>query len=458
MSLSPANCLRQIFRWMNQAKITYAVLGNVNQLPSDADGDIDLIVSPASLLTLPERLRGMCRELGIQWVLCIQYQARAFAILLAWEYEKRHVFLKIDICSEYIWQGRRFDGEGFLLAARELCRKGGDCQFYVPHPEAAFAYYLWKKSTKGSLSACAFAYLRQVSAKLDDRQIASKIKQLWPSVRAESMAEALRNDHYDVFCQQLTVLPRNHFPWKGRFHPIAEIRRLMRRFIYPVGLSVQLLGPDGCGKSSVIERLYETFSHAVPRVLVGHFRPQWGRGIHAPTGNASAPPHGKRPRSPIGSLLKAVYYALDNVIGYWLFIRPHLVKNAVYLSDRGYADMLIDPIRYRMVCPAGILRVVGWIVPRPDLTIVLDAPPEQLLKRKQEVDPDVLKQLCAGYQQYGRSASGCLINAGRSLETVCLEVETMVISAMRKRTEQYWMDFRRLLPNRLNTSHVRSAK
>ena len=96
-------------------------------------------------------------------------------------------------------------------------------------------------------------------------------------------------------------------------------------------------------------------------------------------------PHSRPPRSLVGSLAKAVYWVLDYTLGYYLKIRPALVRSTLVLFDRYLVDALIDPRRYRYGGPRWVLHLVWSLIPKPDLVILLDAPPEVLRARKQEV-------------------------------------------------------------------------
>ena len=61
------------------------------------------------------------------------------------------------------------------------------------------------------------------------------------------------------------------------------------------------------------------------------------------------------------------------------------------LFDRYHGDLLVDPRRYRYGGPMSLARLIVRFMPQPDLVFFLDATPEILLARKQEVSHAALE-------------------------------------------------------------------
>jgi len=74
-------------------------------------------------------------------------------------------------------------------------------------------------------------------------------------------------------------------------------------------------------------------------------------------------------------------------------------------------DMAADPLRLRYGGPAWFAKFIGRLIPKPDITIILDVPQQQLLSRKRELPEAELKRQRAYYKNY----------ALRSLNTVILD-------------------------------------
>lgn len=81
------------------------------------------------------------------------------------------------------------------------------------------------------------------------------------------------------------------------------------------------------------------------------------------------------------------YFLFDYTAGYAVKILPALAQNNLIVFDRYYHDLLVDPRRYRYGGPMWLVRWIGKLIPKPDLWVLLDAPPHVLQARKQEVTP-----------------------------------------------------------------------
>ncbi|MGA2902588.1 MAG: hypothetical protein ABSD98_02050 [Candidatus Korobacteraceae bacterium] len=150
------------------------------------------------------------------------------------------------------------------------------------------------------------------------------------------------------------------------------------------GLCIAFFGPDGVGKSAVVEQVQKQLEAGFTSVSRFHFRPRFGRGSLDRT--PVTDPHAQTPRSLLVSFAKLIYWLLDCWYGYLVALRPGSRRSRLVIFDRYYPDILVDPLRYRL--PAASLRFARWLAalaPRPDLCVVLDAPAEVVQRRKHEV-------------------------------------------------------------------------
>jgi len=114
----------------------------------------------------------------------------------------------------------------------------------------------------------------------------------------------------------------------------------------------------------------------------------------------------------LASVAKVFYFAADYVFGYLLKILPALIRTRLVLFDRYMYDLLVDSKRVRYGGPHWLLRFATRFIPRPDLVVLLDAPPEVLWSRKQEVPfEEVTRQRSAYRQIAGKMRSTVIVNA-----------------------------------------------
>ena len=107
------------------------------------------------------------------------------------------------------------------------------------------------------------------------------------------------------------------------------------------------------------------------------------------------------------------------------------------ICDRYYHDLLVDPVRYRYGGPAWIARFVGSLMPKPDLWILLDAPPEVLQARKREVTLEETTRQRSAYLAFVRErASHAVVDASQALDAVVIDAERAVAAAIGQKQRQ----------------------
>ena len=186
------------------------------------------------------------------------------------------------------------------------------------------------------------------------------------------------------------------------------------------------MGPDGAGKSSVIREVVARLAESGHDIKMRHLKPTLVMPQLRDNPNSIVTdPHGKPPRSAFLSLAKIIVWLAEE----WyarLFRDP---KQALLICDRYYHDLLVDPVRYRFGAPMWTARFVGALMPRPALWILLDAPPEVLQSRKQEVAAEETARQCLAYRAFIRTrAKHVIVDASRPLVEVISQAEHAVRS------------------------------
>ena len=186
---------------------------------------------------------------------------------------------------------------------------------------------------------------------------------------------------------------------------------------------LSFLGCDGSGKSAVITGLTERLISDGQQVQSGHWRPRAFATDSSKSALATADdPHGQIPRGTPTSILKLGWLWLNWWLGWWRFHRK-ASRDGVVLFDRYHADLLVDPRRYRYGGPLWLARLASKWMPQPDIVIFLDADPDVLLSRKQEVPREALEAsrqkylaLCASHSRFK------IVDASQPLDQVIEEV------------------------------------
>ena len=116
-------------------------------------------------------------------------------------------------------------------------------------------------------------------------------------------------------------------------------------------------------------------------------------------------------------------------MGYWLVVRPARAAGRLVIFDRYFHDLLVDPRRYRYGAPLWLAHAVGWLVPKPDLWVILDAPADVLQARSQDVSASETARQLDGYRALARNfPEAVVVDATLPPERVAAHVERAIAS------------------------------
>lgn len=156
-------------------------------------------------------------------------------------------------------------------------------------------------------------------------------------------------------------------------------------------IRVQIVGPDGAGKSSVVVGTKEVLARTGLRVRHVHFDPSTSyRETVAPA------PHSKPARGSLGQVASLA----RRLLIYWhaaFFGSLSRVGADVVIQERGWHDQIVDPRRYRLADPGKLLAgLASRVAPRYDLRVRLEGDPDAIVARKPELSSaEVNRQLKA---------------------------------------------------------------
>jgi thymidylate kinase len=194
------------------------------------------------------------------------------------------------------------------------------------------------------------------------------------------------------------------------------------QWLFPKGLFLVVLGPDGVGKTTTIAHLRLELEKLFGSCVSRRWRPGLIRTVSPDTGNRI--PHAKVPRGPIASTLSLLGLALDFSVGYLICIRPSMVRSEAVIFDRYFHDILIDPKRYRYAGPMWLPRILHRLIPpRNPVFVILDADEATILSRKQELPLPELKRQRSAYRAFAtRRPRSMVVRTDKPMSGIVSEI------------------------------------
>jgi thymidylate kinase len=428
---------KKLFSHFESSGLEYAVVGDSRDYDHTIPSDLDIIIDQESLDRVRPTIVQFCREHGLAVVQCVQHEANSWYYPIAWRDKHGQVaYLHPDIGGDYYRNGR------LLLRSKDLLRNavpglnahGITLGFKTPTPAQAFIYYLLKRIEKKALGQRQGEYLSDQWGR-DPDGARAEIERWWNDAHVDLLIAAAASGDWSTVADTLPSLGqdiRDRSPIRLRTYA-SESVRLVRRIAHPTGLWLAFLGPDGCGKSTVISRVRDELAPVFRRTRRYHLRPHLE--VHdAHDDVVVTEPHAQPARGKVTSTLKLGYWWIDYSLGYLFSVFPALIRSTLVLFDRYYYDIEVDPRRYRYGGPTWLARQLGRAIPRPNLIVVLDLPATLAHDRKKEVPIAEIERQRTLYQHIARRhKNGHIIDASQPVEDVVRDVTQLILETLERR-------------------------
>lgn len=393
--------LYSLFSLLNQ-NYYYAVLRNYEDLPEKCSSrDIDLLILRRDLRKLKKQLHGFADRHGGR-IFCIHEDNQFLTVVLM---DSDYRFFQLDFQHNFAWMGIDLLDEYMVLAQRVFNGK----VYHLPPDFTFLPKYLYSRIL-GAGYPDKYGGIRAAALEYNRTGIENILKKLAWGQGLDYWDKAGKwNLRFRSFTSRLVRRP---------FRTLARMNEFLFRYGLDLfrrrGLMVSFSGPDGCGKTTVIEMLRERLAVNTPKLY--HFRPSLlpnlgevahKAGVVKEVDRNFDQPHRAKKKGKVNSLIRLCYYLTDYIIGYWIRILPVRQRKHIIFFDRYFTDVIVDSERSSIFLNYKFIAFLRHFIPKCQYNFIFKVDPETIRVRKQELEIDDmnriysrLEYLCARDKRY----------------------------------------------------------
>lgn len=390
--------ISSVFGFLNK-KADYAVLRNYQGLPDDnCSRDIDIIITKKCLKSIKQELvEVLCKD-GWRIITYLNSDRLTTFVCAHHSLEKTELVQWDFFINTSVW--------GIELMGAEEFLKNRHFNGFLYHVDVVGEFldkYLYNRAV-GANYPLKYEKIRSTinSQPLTlNSQLSTMLSEVFGCGSIEECDKASGKR-----------LLWNAVKWNLRHRPLGLIGGVCA-FLYTfvknyicsnTGFSIGFTGPDGVGKTTVIdmliERLGDVFRTAHSYL---HFRPMLfgnlgevahSAGLKKEVDREYTKPHRGGKVGVVSSLVRLAYYSVDYIVGYWVKVKTQIRITRLVIFDRYYTDVICDSRRSRIFLNYKFLYWFGRVfIPRLDYNILLTARTETILSRKRELTEEGIEAI-----------------------------------------------------------------
>ena len=385
--------ISNIIGFLNK-KADYAVLRNFEGLPdNNKSRDIDIIITKKSYKTIKQELVELIDKSGWR-IITYLYSDRLITYVCARQEGRDTEIVQWDFfINTSVFGILLMDADEFLVN-----KKFNGFLYYVDVECQFLDKYL---------------YNRAVGAQYPEKYRATREKAEHSPI-VEKKIKSLYGINTVKECDKisskkllLTAIKTNLQQHPGKFlaNLVCFLWTFWCNYIRSnTGFSVGFTGPDGSGKTTVIDQILERLAPVFRTAhKYYHFRPALfgnlgevahSAGLKKEVDRDYSKPHRGGKTGALSSFARLLYYSIDYIIGYFIKVKSVTRITRIVIFDRYYTDIICDSRRSRIYLNYKFLYWFGKLfIPSLNYNILLTARSETILARKRELDEESIRRI-----------------------------------------------------------------
>jgi len=413
---------------LKNAPCKYAIIHNAEALEEAISGDIDLAFDVNPVTVIYPILQNLQNKYGYRLIQCLHYDIpHGYYFII----ELNKKYLHLDCLYDPLGISRYHLSTEFLLSDIK-----SEHDINSINVKNEYVYNLIKRALKGNLTD---SHINKICQNFPNDDNTLRAIEQWIGTHNLNQLKELKADNPDkvrstfkTYKQYIQKTYKKSNRLQYVYGKLQSTIRKIKRFIQPSGIFIVIVGPDGCGKSTINTQSSHILERAFRKTWSFHWRPNLLPKLGSTSGSSNFSDNTPSQHSKykgLTSYIRFFYYWLDFVLGYWLVVYPKKSQTTFIIGERYYLDILVHPERYGFSCPIWFIKLFSLLVPKPDITILLSADPQQIYDRKPELPVNVIAEQIRKYTNAIKGwGDSSIIDTSKSIEVSSSELVDKVLN------------------------------